>query len=306
MSSNFNTIKRSKLDSLIREIVKSLLKEGFQSANMDDEVLTMADKAWGKKDWFIRRDKNSQYGRVYQLSSPDKDTKLVWLTPDNEWKTMDLKTRKWTTMVSSPNYTGNPSENVKEMSTSAGAGPVSTPFAFKKTKGMKEGSLNETLELTATGSEDDFSRPIYKDQNGRVYVDINCGRGTPSIHSVTDEGEPMAPIRNFKIKQGEQKPQFPDALCPRCKNSKPELMSTTPDGKKTCTFCHWEENPGEPAPLKEMTTTGDVAGYNIPGAFAKKGGSEMGIKGSEALGYTLTPQGKQDMNRKADKLQEEN
>lgn len=59
--------------------------------------------------------------------------------------------------------------------------------------------LKETLELTPTGQKDSWSRPIYKDAKGRIYVDINLGQGTPSIHDVTDAGEPLTPIRNFKI-----------------------------------------------------------------------------------------------------------
>jgi hypothetical protein len=56
--------------------------------------------------------------------------------------------------------------------------------------------------------------------------------------------------------------------------------------------------------LTEMTVTGDVSGYNIPGAFAKKGGSAKGIAGSAALGYKLTPMGEKEMERRADKLME--
>lgn len=54
--------------------------------------------------------------------------------------------------------------------------------------------------------------------------------------------------------------------------------------------------------LKEMTTTGAVSGFNIPAAFSKRGGSEAGIAGSEALGYTMTPEGEKEMQRSADKL----
>ena len=57
-----------------------------------------------------------------------------------------------------------------------------------------------TIELTSFGQEDDWGRPVYTDKNGKFYVDINLGKGTPSIHSVTDQGEPEFPIKNFKIK----------------------------------------------------------------------------------------------------------
>ena len=56
-------------------------------------------------------------------------------------------------------------------------------------------------------------------------------------------------------------------------------------------------------PLDEMTTTdGGTTGYLIPGAFSKRGGSEKGIEGSESIGYNLTPSGKKEMQRSADKL----
>ena len=58
--------------------------------------------------------------------------------------------------------------------------------------------------------------------------------------------------------------------------------------------------------LEEMTTTGDVAGYNIPMAFQgnnpKNKARKKGI--ATQLGMQLTPRGKQDMERPADKLTE--
>jgi hypothetical protein len=58
--------------------------------------------------------------------------------------------------------------------------------------------------------------------------------------------------------------------------------------------------------LDEMTTTGDVAGYNIPMAFQgnnpKNKARKKGI--ATQLGMQLTPRGQQDMNRPADKLDE--
>ena len=63
--------------------------------------------------------------------------------------------------------------------------------------------------------------------------------------------------------------------------------------------------------LEEMTTTSGgggssagTPGYNVPGAFSKRGGSKKGVEGSAALGYTLTSIGKDEMNRTADKLLE--
>ena len=56
--------------------------------------------------------------------------------------------------------------------------------------------------------------------------------------------------------------------------------------------------------LEEMTTTGDVSGYNVPSAFSGKGGSKKGVAGSAALGYTLTAVGQKEMERQGDRLLE--
>src|ERR1035437_4946550 len=61
------------------------------------------------------------------------------------------------------------------------------------------GEETSPLIITPTGQSDEWSRPVYKGQDGKIYVDINLGNGTPSIHSVTDEGEPDMPIRNYKM-----------------------------------------------------------------------------------------------------------
>ncbi len=54
--------------------------------------------------------------------------------------------------------------------------------------------------------------------------------------------------------------------------------------------------------LKEMTTTGAADGFNVPGAFSRRGGSKKGVEGSRKLGYELTPRGKKDSQLEADKL----
>ena len=82
---------------------------------------------------------------------------------------------------------------------------------------------------------------------------------------------------------------FLHGLCSKCKQDTTFIQNKLP------------LNPA-PNSIKEMTTTGAVSGYNIPGAFSKRGGSEAGLKGSEKLGFTLTKAGKEDMTRVADKL----
>lgn len=58
--------------------------------------------------------------------------------------------------------------------------------------------------------------------------------------------------------------------------------------------------------LEEMTTTGDVAGYNIPGAFTGNVPKNVARKKAIAqqLGWKLTKRGEESMARGADKLKE--
>lgn len=46
--------------------------------------------------------------------------------------------------------------------------------------------------------QDDFSCPTYKDQKGKIWKDINLGKGTPSLYSASGnelDGEPEYPIQ---------------------------------------------------------------------------------------------------------------
>ena len=57
------------------------------------------------------------------------------------------------------------------------------------------GNMN-VKELTFAGI-DEWSRPVYKDQQGKLWKDVNLGDGTPYLHSVADnefDGEPDMPI----------------------------------------------------------------------------------------------------------------
>lgn len=54
----------------------------------------------------------------------------------------------------------------------------------------------KTLIMEYIG-KDDFSNPMYKDQNGRLWKDLNMGRRKPDLYSVTGndpDGEPLYPI----------------------------------------------------------------------------------------------------------------
>jgi hypothetical protein len=156
--------------------------------------------------------------------------------------------------------------------TSVGPNPESSeglsdgnPYAAWNAK-MRQMEGAGSIELTATGEEDDWNRPIYRGIDGKVYVDVNLGRGEPSIHSVTDSGEPLSPVTNVKISGGSINKHI-NALCPRCKNRKPELMRKTHDGKVSCTACHWEDNPDEPYQSKKQV------GENEHGRYAQEAGA---------------------------------
>ena len=56
---------------------------------------------------------------------------------------------------------------------------------------------NDTLKLKPIGT-DSWSRPVYEDQNGRLWKDITLGRNKPNLCSAVNnafDGEPDLPIR---------------------------------------------------------------------------------------------------------------
>ena len=59
--------------------------------------------------------------------------------------------------------------------------------------------VKEEILLTRTGDTDDWSRPIYKDQKGRIFVDNEMNDENPDIHVITTEGEPLYRLKNYKI-----------------------------------------------------------------------------------------------------------
>jgi len=50
---------------------------------------------------------------------------------------------------------------------------------------------------------DYWDRPVYQDESGQLWKDVNLGRGKPSLHSATNnafDGEPEMPIKDeFEI-----------------------------------------------------------------------------------------------------------
>lgn len=58
--------------------------------------------------------------------------------------------------------------------------------------------------------------------------------------------------------------------------------------------------------LQEMTTTGNVAGYNVPTAFTgnKSKNTNRKKKIAQQLGYKLTKRGQRDLHRGADLMED--
>jgi len=236
-----NTIKRSQLDALIREIVRGIVKEGY---NPDDNlVYDLADKAWGRQQWSIRKQKSSEHGTVYQLSFSQPHSRFLWKTPDGNWKALDPKTHKWNDIQG----------NVGEMTTTGAVSPVMTPKAFKK------GPMEEGKKCRIKGCGGNVKTP----------PETRAGLG---------------------------------GLCAKHVDSQTDRERQSGEHSKMINWIHTGKHELPEEQIDEMTTTGAVDGYNVPGAFSKKGGSHKGVEGSAALGYTLTPQGEKEMQRKADKL----
>lgn len=55
------------------------------------------------------------------------------------------------------------------------------------------------LKLIKTNKKDRFSRRIYIDSNDNTYVDIDLNDHNPYIHTTTSSGEPIEPLKEFKI-----------------------------------------------------------------------------------------------------------
>ena len=119
--------------------------------------------------------------------------------------------------------------------------PSENPYpAWNKKMARMEESGAKKIHLYATGEEDEFGRPIYQDKTGRLYVDINLGKKTPDIYTITPDGEPLSRLKNYEIiKKFESERTFPNALCPNCKNSNEKEISRYPDGRARCNVCHW-------------------------------------------------------------------
>jgi hypothetical protein len=70
-----------------------------------------------------------------------------------------------------------------------------------------------------------------------------------------------------------------------------------------------KEEPAAPAPMEkpvdEMSTTGNVAGFTVPGAFQGNSAKNLERKRriAQQLGYTISKTGEKDLKKRADKLE---
>ena len=65
---------------------------------------------------------------------------------------------------------------------------------------------NKVKKLTFAGI-DSWDRPVYRDESGQLWKDVNLGSGEPALHSSVDndfDGEPDMPITGgYEIITGE-------------------------------------------------------------------------------------------------------
>lgn len=164
-----NEIKQSMLEDLIRNIVKTLVKEAWDQPynhSEDGEAVNIAKKLWGNETKFNRK-KASPEGVVFQFYTADNPrSKFLWKTPQGIWKyndQTDPKNKKWNDVEPKQPGLGADDTHLKEMSACAAAGPTSQPVMVNKRK-IREGTAKkdeeEPLEeMTTTGAVDGYNVP---------------------------------------------------------------------------------------------------------------------------------------------------
>lgn len=292
---NENTIKASTLNSLVREIVKGIVKEGY--GDDDGEVLKFARMTWGDNNWRVKNSKSSDHGTVYQVTFNEPHSRFLWKANDGSWKALDPKTKAWNPLKS----------DIDEMSTTGGVSPVMTPNAFKKHGPMEEGQKcrikgcsGKAVSNVEHGRFNGLCKNHIESQKDQ---ETRSGEHSKMIHWIhTGKHElPENALQSdivYKDRQGGADVYWINNKDEGRIFIKPEKVNQyLRKGYEIVDLANADQ-------VNEMTTTGDVSGYNIPSAFSKRGGSSKGVAGSETLGYTLTPAGKKEMNRPADKLKE--
>ena len=262
-----SSIKKNDLSNLIREIVTRIVKEiDPKPTHLHNPQVGIYPANFREVPNYIRIKKNPD---TYEFM-------VVWFVngkrDDNKtYYTNDLAD-VYSTFKQMQRHV-DAANAVKEQSMAAAAGPVTTPMAFKK-------KPTEGLEPLG-GMEEEES--YYKDAKDREDMAAQVRRELELIYKAglhQEYEQLMNGIFDNGIKEFDRR---------TIELAKLKKKAEQAVGKS----------------ITEMTTTdGGTPGYNIPGAFSGRGGSKKGVAGSAALGYELTPQGKKDMQVKADKLYE--
>ena len=280
-------IKKQELKSLIQEIVKCVTTEIAQMGEVDPtekKIEDTANKLWKdptrNANWKVVKTgkvkAGNMYSTVYRLEKAPSDGQLKSIiNRGDKWYYADKD--KWVEL---------PGFGMKEQSMAAAAGPVTGPMTFKKKPveenefdGKKFPKHNAKVSSSEMKEAEGIARQIF----GNEMKDIQ-------FHSKSLDGRTSF----FRINIGSTYYRW------LSKNSSGQWQYTDDGGVRS----NWKPFSPETS-LTEMTTTGTgTTGYNVPGAFSRKGGSKAGVQGSRKLGYELTPIGKDEMNLKADELYE--
>jgi hypothetical protein len=304
-----------------------------ERANMENSAFDVADSVWGRQNWKIDRQKTGAEGTIFKLQFQHPVSKWVWKTTDGKWKYLDRATRKW---IDHETETNNPSEGVREETATGAVAGYSTPFAFKKHRTMEGITDNQAkavaLKTLTSGDADGVTNGMTKEE-ARTFL-ARHGYAQDQIQRLETPNDLLMPLQE-KSNASNEDLKIATEIAKKiwginakdiefragvsgagmlmfrvhtgstyynwvCKNSRNAwFYSDYEHGTRV----EWKPIE-QPTAVNEESTTGGVAGYNIPAAFSKAGGSKRGLEGSESLGYTLTPEGEKQMKRHADKLYE--
>ncbi|TRO56372.1 hypothetical protein E2P64_06035 [Candidatus Bathyarchaeota archaeon] len=183
---------------------------------------------------------------------------------------------------------GPSSEFMQQMLTATGMDkPIDVPAAQERPEPpSQEDKVKQMLAKVAAGSR----------------VPANTIIDLYRMAKDTGSAELMDRVKTLRVKEVMKKSQLEGLIREIVRGIFREMTTTgavspiaTPKAfKKT-------EEEEEQQITETNTTDGGTSGYQIPGWLSPKGGSKKGLAGSAALGYTLTPIGKKEMNRPADK-----
>lgn len=223
--------------------------------------------------WKVSDTKKHAGGEISYLLTKTKTVKFSRhvIKKGDKWYFLDPESKKWQEF-SMP--------QVNEMSGTSAVAPVSAPIAPKK-------------DVKERKTPDDYANEVraYRQAIINFVGQDNIEKLAKVYVAHGDDYEEDALPKAFWMIADKLPELGIDVTKLTGKEDKSKLLQ-------------WIDSQVKGLPLDEMTTTGDVSGYNIPGAFAKKGGSQKGLEGSAALGFTLTPTGEKEMQRRADKLEE--